>query len=226
MGLIYPVSKFCQLLTLKLFADYKVTGLEYVPPPGGPLIIVANHQSNFDPPLISACIPRKTWFLAKDTIFRGPVVSWFLTAYGAFPVKREAADLQAFRWTLRQLDNGQAVVVFPEGTRSRGGLQEASVGVVRLALKSQASLLPIGITGTERLGNVARVFYPTGRIRVNIGRVFTLPVLEGRPNREVLGSLTEMIMLRIAALLPESYHGFYAAKAHYTPTPVARDGGG
>ena len=211
MKFIYPVGNFLQRITLRLFADYKVTGRENVPPTG-PLIIVANHQSNFDPPLLGASVPRRTWFLAKDTIFRGPLAHWFMRSYGAFPVNRAGGDVRAYRWVLNQLGKGEAVVIFPEGTRNNGALQKAVPGIVRFALKAQAPLLPVGITGTERLGTWLRVFNPTGRLRVNIGPVFSIPSVQGRPSTEDLESLTDMIMYRIADLLPEEYRGVYGAK--------------
>lgn len=210
MGVIYPVSNVLQRLTLRLFADYKVMGRENVPPMG-PLIIVANHQSNIDPPLLAASLPRRIWFLAKDTIFRPAISDWFLRSYGAFPLNRASVDVRAIRWVMSQLDHGEAVAVFPEGTRSRGSLQKGLPGVVQLALKADVPLLPVGITGTERMGSCTRVFNPTGRIRINIGTVFSLPSIEGRLNTEVLQSLTDSIMRRIADLLPESYRGVYSA---------------
>ena len=213
---IYPVGNALQRMTLRLFADWKVTGRENVPPMG-PLIIVSNHQSNFDPPLLGASIPRRMRFLAKDSIFVGPGAHWFLTSYGAFPLNRGSGDVRAYRWVLGQLDKGQAVVVLPEGTRSRGGLSKANSGVARLALRSGAPLLPVGITGTERFGTWKRVFNPTGKIRVNIGQVFSLPSIDGQPSKEVLESLTELVMHRIAALLPESYQGAYRLAPEKSP---------
>lgn len=205
---VYPVCNLVQRITLRLFADWEVAGREHVPPMG-PLIVVANHQSNLDPPLLGASFPRRLWYLAKDNMFRGPIGTWFFRSYGAFPLNRSGADIAAYRWALRQLDRGQAVVIFPEGTRSPGSLGKAQTGVVRLALKSGAPLLPVGITGTERLGGYMRVLNPTGRIRVNIGTAFSMPSIEGRLNPEALESLTDTIMWRLAALLPESYQGAY-----------------
>ena len=210
MRVIYPVSNVLQRFTLRLFADYKVMGRENVPPMG-PLIIVANHQSNIDPPLLAASLPRRIRFLAKDTIFRPAIADWFLRSYGAFPLNREAVDVRAIRWVMSQLDHGEAVAVFPEGTRSKGSLQKGLPGVVQLALKADVPLLPVGITGSERMGSCTRVFNPTGRIRINIGTVFSLPSIEGRLNTEVIESLTDSIMRRIADLLPESYRGVYSA---------------
>ena len=205
---IRPASNFLQRRTLGLFADYEVTGRENVPPMG-PLIVVANHQSYVDPPILGASIPRRLWFLAKKEVFRGPVANWFFRSYGAFPLNREDRDIGAYRWVLNKLQHDGAVVLFPEGTRSPGAMKQATTGVVQLALKTQAPLLPIGITGTEHLGHFLTALHPTGRIRVNIGTVFTLPSLEGKPNKEVMQSLVDLVMQRVAALLPASYQGVY-----------------
>ena len=221
MEWIKPTANFLQGVTLRTFADWQVEGRENVPPMG-PLIIVANHQSNFDPPLLSTTIPRRTSFLAKSGIFKGAFAKWFLRSYGAFPVDRDKADIAAHRWALGQLDRDQAIVVFPEGTRNQGGMKKARQGVARLALKAQAPLLPVGITGTEGLGTWLRVLNPTGKISVKIGTLFSIPSVEGKPSRDVLDSLTEMIMLRIAALLPASYRGIYRINP---PEAVEASGG-
>ena len=211
MEFVNPITGFLQRLTLRAFADWQVVGRENVPPVG-PLVVVANHLSNFDPPLLSASIPRRTRFLAKKGMFKGPFANWFLRAYGAFPLDREGADVSAYRWVLNQLGHDEVIVFFPEGTRNKGGMKKAHPGVARLALKSQAALLPVGITGTERLGSYLRVVNPTGKLRVNIGTAFTIPFIEGSPSREVLDSITDMIMQRVAALLPASYQGVYRIK--------------
>ena len=208
MGFIYPVSNFIQKIFLRAFADWQVIGRENVLH-AGPLIIVANHQSNFDPTLLSVSMPRRTCFLAKESIFRGPLVTWFLRQYGAFPLNREGANVGAYRWALRQLELGHAIVVFPEGTRNPGAMKKAHTGVARLAWKTGAPLLPVGITGTAGLGHWMRAVFPTGTLRVNIGTAFSIPSITGRPNKEVLGSLTDMIMQRVAALLPASLQGVY-----------------
>ena len=223
MELINPVSNFIQSLTLRAFSDWRVTGRENVPPMG-PLIIVANHLSYLDGSLLSTSISRKTWFLAKKGLFKWPVSSWFFRSYGAFPLDRKRADPGAFRWALGQLHRGQAIVLFPEGTRSRGAMRKAQNGVTRLALAAQTPLLPVGITGTERLGSMLRILKPTGEIQVNIGTTFSMPSIDGKPSPAVLGSLTDMIMERIAALLPDSYRGVYGAGGPKTPAPPALAG--
>ncbi len=206
---VYDVCNLAQRISLRLFADYKVEGKENVPPMGR-LIIVANHQSNLDPALLGASLSRRIWFLAKDGMFSNWLVNWFLNSYGAFPLDRQSSDMRAYRWALGKLERDQALVVFPEGTRSKGSMNKAIPGVARLALKTGAPILPVGIVGTEHMGHWMRVVNPTGIIRVNVGNTFSLPSMDGRPSPAVLESLTDMIMQRVAALLPERYRGVYA----------------
>ena len=96
-------------------------------------------------------------------------------------------------------------------------------------MKSQATIVPVGISGTDGMNSPLHVFRPTGRLRINIGRAFTLPDIEGRPSAAVLQSMTDMIMSRVAMMLPPAYQGVYriggeAAKQGITPahtTPLA-----
>lgn len=96
MNLILPTAKFMQLAALKLFANLEVINSENVPP-FGPVIIVANHQSSADPPLITATAPRRVSFLAKRDIFSGPIVSWLLV-HG---------------WSILRVNNGDTCAVVP-----------------------------------------------------------------------------------------------------------------
>ena len=221
MELIYTASNVVQRACLRLFADWKVTGTENVPPMG-PLVIVCNHLSNLDPPLLGASLPRRIRFLAKRGLFTAnPAAGWFLRSYGAFPLNRDGVDVPAYRWALNELATDGALVLFPEGTRSEGAMAQAKTGVVNLALRFKAPILPVGITGTQHIGHWINVLHPTGTIRVNVGQVFSLPDIEGKPNKEILESLTTSIMLRIAELLPESYRGVYSDLSGRTRTPVA-----
>ena len=213
METLYPICRYLQGLTLKAFSNYKVNGKENVPPMG-PLLIVSNHLSYVDPSVLSNAIPRRLRFLAKDTIFRGFPISQMLKAYGAHPVNREGADIAAIRWARTQLSEDGALVMFPEGTRSDGSLIRGQHGVVTLIRMTGATILPVGITGTERLKLLLRIVNPTGNITVNIGTPFSLPPVEGRINKSLMKSMTDIIMERIAALLPKSYRGVYELYTH------------
>ena len=206
--LAYRLSNWAFRRVLTWFADWQVEGGENVPP-FGPLIVASNHLSNLDPPLLAVSIPRRLRFVAKRTLFRWGL-GVFLRAYGAYPVDRDGADAPAMLWALRLLQRDGTLVVFPEGHRNpRGGMRRGQPGLALLAIKSQAPILPVGIVGTEHLGPLWRVAFPTGRIRVHIGQPFTLPMVQGRVSREQLQALTDMVMERIALLLPPAYRGVY-----------------
>ena len=207
MDIVYRSCCFVQAITLKTFADWQVSGRENVPPMG-PLIVVSNHLSNFDSSALATSIPRRLRFLAKKEIFHWPA-TWFLDAYGAVPLDKKRFNLDSYKWALEKLRQDQAMVMFPEGARSHNGMRKGRPGVTHLALASQAPILPVGITGTQGLGSVLRVFNPTGKIRIQIGTPFTLPNIEGNVNKEILDSITDTIMAKVADLLPVSYQGAY-----------------
>mgnify|MGYP002525190722 FL=1 len=126
---------------------------------------------------------------------------------------RSAAGIDAVRVLMQNLERDRAVVIFPEGTRSpNGALQKGMLGVVYLALKSQAAILPVGITGTETFP-LWRIPFPFRKMKAKIGQPFTLPVIEGKPSKEVMSSLLDMVMGRIADQLPPEYRGLHAREA-------------
>jgi 1-acyl-sn-glycerol-3-phosphate acyltransferase len=211
MGLVYGTATYLMQGALRLFGDWKVEGRECVPPQG-PLLVVSNHQSNMDPPILSASIPRRVNFMAKRGLFHNPVASRMLKAYGAFPLNANGGDLAAIRRSTELLSQDAAMVIFPEGTRSPGAMRRAIPGIALVALRSGAPILPVGITGTERIGPIWQVAIPRGKFRVRIGQPFSIPPMEGRMGREQFEAITTMIMDRVAALLPESYRGVYALK--------------
>ncbi|MBF8267030.1 MAG: 1-acyl-sn-glycerol-3-phosphate acyltransferase [Dehalococcoidia bacterium] len=221
MGLVYHTSNVIMKGELRLYGDWRVEGAENVPPTG-PLLVVANHQSNIDPPLLAAALPRRIYFMAKRGLFSNPLSSLFLRSYGAFPLNRDGTDLAALQWSLRMLQQNAVLGVFPEGTRSPGAMRKAIPGVSMIALRSGAPILPVGITGSERLGPMWRVLLPTGKLRVRIGQPFSLPKPKGKLSREQLEATTTAIMERVAALLPESYRGVYALKGE---SPLSVGGG-
>ena len=190
----------------------EVTGREGVPP-YGPLIVVSNHLSYTDPPLLVASIPRPLYFICKGSRFVNPISKYVLGRFHVTPFDWSGLRVDAARLTLRMLAQDRAVVVFPEGHRSPDHTMKAGMlGVVYLALKSQAPILPVGLTGSEKIRGW-RMPLPLCRLSANIGQPFTLPLLEGRPSREVMASLLDLIMVRIADLLPAQYRGVYSTSA-------------
>jgi 1-acyl-sn-glycerol-3-phosphate acyltransferase len=200
-------------LTFNTLAKWKVEGKENIPPKG-PLLVVSNHLSNGDPPVVMVGFNRPLHALAKDGLFRNPVFGAYLRSMGAHSVNPDGTDKAAIRWALRLLAQDRAVLMFPEGTRSmKPGMRPAYIGVAYLALKSQAPVIPVALTGTEAIGPIWRLTIPLCSIHVRIGQAFTLPVIEGKLDKNVLQQMTELIMSRVAALLPPDYRGHYALPA-------------
>jgi 1-acyl-sn-glycerol-3-phosphate acyltransferase len=193
-------------LALWIISRWWVAGATRVPRSGG-LIVVANHLSLIDPPLLAASLPRRLRFMAKQELFesRGGV---FVRLFGAFPVRRFQADRQALRQARSLLENGEAVAMFPEGHRSDGnGMIAAHPGTALIALQSGAPVLPVAITGSEQIRSL-RFILQHPRITVTVGEPFVLP----RTGRIDSGAVEEaglLIMRSIAELLPPSYRGVY-----------------
>lgn len=185
----------------------EVIGLDNVPR-AGPALLVSNHLSNLDPTLLGGVISRHVYFMAKAEILDFPILGWGPRLYGAFPVHRGEADRQAVRTALTLLGDGNIVALFPEGHRSHDTcLQVANPGTALIALKSKAPILPVAITGTDRvMGRIWR----RPRIQVVLGHPFNLGNEFSSTGREGILSATSFIMGRVAALLPAERRGPYA----------------
>ena len=186
---------------------WRVEGKENIPRKG-PLIIVANHMTYVDPPLLSASVPRRITFMAKQELFRLSLMGLVVRAYGAFPVRRGGLDRVALRHSLELLKKGEVLGMFPEGKRSPSHqLQELQPGTALIAARSGVPIVPVGISGTEKVRGIGFIVRRP-RIDVKIGRPFTLP--SGENNKLDRSGLTQgsnLIMERIAELLPHSYRG-------------------
>ena len=187
--------------------------------PDGPLIIVSNHLSWFDIPLIGIAVPRQIAFMAKKEYFHSPFHRRLVDLYGGFTVERGAVDGTALKKAFEVLDGGRCLGIFPEGTRSKSlQLQQGHVGTAFIALHKNAYILPIGISGTEKIRikfqRITNILYRP-RVVLNIGEPFTLPDVQGHPSRKDRDRSTDIIMNKIADLLPESYRGVYRNNADH-----------
>ena len=210
MSILYSIGVVLAKGAYGAFGRYEVEGRERVPR-RGPLIVVANHMSNGDPPAVVAAVPRRLFLMAKRGLFAGSLIARILTDVGVHPLDRDGRDVSALLWGVRLLKQGNAVLFFPEGTRSRDArLRRGKTGAAYAALKTGAPVVPVGVTGTENIPGLLRVAMPLCRIGVRIGEPFTVPQPEGPVTRALLERTTDAIMERIAALLPEEYRGYYA----------------
>ena len=205
----YHIGTNTMRMLLRLFSRWRVIGKQNVPKKG-PLIVVANHLNLADPPLLSASIPRRIVFMVKHEFYYSVRGARFVRAFGAFPVHRGEVDREALHRAVKVLEDGQVLGMFPEGTRSPNAqMQHAYPGTALIALKSGAPILPVGISGTERIHGVKSVVLGHPHITVSIGQPFTLPSIHSKITTAQLRETTELIMHRISELLPESYRGAY-----------------
>lgn len=198
-GIWYNIGRFVALVYLKLFFKIKVQGLTNIPK-RKPFILCSNHINWMDPLTIGTTLPAsyRIHFMAKQEIFQNFITSLFFRKLGAFPVKRDNADLIAIKTAYQLLNDGQVLGLFPEGSRSKTGkLQKAYHGAALIAVRSGVPLVPIAISGPYRL------FKP---VNLYIGEPFVLPplVYDNREEKKKhLEEMSETIMFKIKELLPE-----------------------
>ena len=158
-------------IVFRLFSRVEITGLNQIPQ-NGPVVIAANHISNFDPLVIAAFVKRPLYFVAKVELFKYPIGAFFLKKLHAIPIKRGTFDRFALVTINDLLMQGKAILIFPEGTRIKTGeVGGFHPGASMFALRSQAALVPMAVVNTHKL-------FPMGfwqRVYLRIGAAIELP---------------------------------------------------
>jgi glycerol-3-phosphate dehydrogenase (NAD(P)+) len=164
-------------------------GREHIP--AGGVILASNHRSFLDPFVVGCCVGRPVFFVAKRELFRNPLIGWLLNCMGAFPVRRGQSDEESVKTALELLARGEAIVVFPEGTRIlNGSLGRPKRGVGRLVLQSGAPVVPVAVMGSERARDGWRI--KPVKVRVRCGAPMTFPKVDAPPPR-LAGAVTDRI---------------------------------
>ncbi len=188
-------------------------------PAHGPLILLSNHVNFLDVPVVFTHLyPRVVTGFAKAETWDSPFLGPLFTLWRAIPLRRGEADMGAIRQALAALEAGCILGLAPEGTRSGDGrLQRGHAGVVTLALRSGAPLLPCVFYGGERFWSNLRRLRRTD-FHIIVGQPFYLDARGERVTRQVRQQMTDEIMYRLAALLPPEYRGVYADLSAATTT--------
>jgi len=180
-------------------------------PESGAVILACNHASILDPPLVGCGLHRECTFLARETLFRFPPIRWLFTQWQAVPLDRDGGGPSGMKRIVAALGNGRAVILFPEGTRTRdGGLQSVRHGVGLIVVKSGAPVVPVRVWGTfEAYGRDVKVPKPK-RVTVKYGE--PMPFLEVREEaktcskerlKEIYQEIANQIMAAIGRLEPK-----------------------
>jgi 1-acyl-sn-glycerol-3-phosphate acyltransferase len=201
------------LITIKsildIFTSYEFIDVDNLPAQGG-VILALNHMSYLDTPLLLTNPIRKDLIGLVTTKYKtNRFVSWFTDTAEGIWINRDAADFTAIRSASKALKKGLAVGIAPEGTRSKNGqLQKGKPGLVMLAVKTGAPIVPVGITGTESAFSDLKHFRRP-KLSARFGKPFIIPPFEQGSRSEDIKKWTHELMLRITSLLPKSYHGVY-----------------
>lgn len=193
----------------RLLTRLEIKGAENIPEEGG-CLLVTNHISRLDTPALLVTATRRIYPLAADKYKNFPVFNWLLNISEAIWINRTEFDREALLNSIAVLKRGDVLGIAPEGTRSRNGtLQKAKSGVAFLAARTGVPIVPVGITGTNTmLQDFSRL--RRMQIYVTYGEAFYLPKY-GKLTADELETTTDLIMGRLAALLPPTHRGVYAA---------------
>lgn len=210
-GVVFTIGRAVLRPLLRLRFRPLVSGTEHIPE-SGPVLLASNHLAGVDTIIIPSFSPRKVQFLAKASLFEGRLKGWFFRQIGAIPVHREAGSaaqvaLDAGREVLAA---GQVFAVFPEGSRSRDGrLYRGRSGAAFMAIETGATVVPVGLVGTNRKLVDPRTGKPA-RVEVRFGQPVSLDDLAGMPGGAARREATERIMAAIHALSGQERADGYA----------------
>ncbi|MEW6557953.1 MAG: lysophospholipid acyltransferase family protein [Elusimicrobiota bacterium] len=157
-------------------------------PQAGPYILAANHLSYADPPLVGTCIRKQIYFIAKKQLFKIPILGWLIKHTNAFPVDRDAVDISALKSALKILQNGNILLIFPEGTRYKPGkTRKLKNGAAMLAIATNLPVIPVAVINSDNL-------FKFRRLKVKFGTPLKFD------SKENYDTITERIMSEIESM--------------------------
>jgi len=187
----------------RLYFRLTAIGIEHIPT-SGPVVLVANHSSFMDPPLLSAVVPRVIYFLMLHHHYYHPRFHWLFSRLPCIPVKRSGASMSAMKSCLDVLQHEQVLCIFPEGGISEEhkakGLRQ---GAALMATKARAPIIPVAMQGVSAALPLGKILPRPRRITIRFGEAITPPDWEAR-DKEQLQRLTEEMMARIHDLLRDA----------------------
>ena len=183
---------------LHVYFRGRIYGSDNVPKEG-PLVVVSNHASYFDPPILSSCVRRPVAYMAKEELFNIPALKQVIKLSGAYPVKRTAADRSAIRAAIAALNQGWAAGIFLQGTRSPDErITTPKLGAAMIAAKAKVPLLPVSLWGTQAILQKGSPLPKPVPVTVRIGNLIEAP---NSTNKEELQAITD----KCAAVINEMH---------------------
>lgn len=207
--LSFVINNIIQFLTA-IICRLDVAEIKKIPQKG-PVLLVANHVNFLEVPVLRVRMGlRPVVALAKRETWDIPFLAFLFNMWGGIPIRRGEADMMAFSKSVEVIKSGKILVAAPEGTRSsHGRLQKGYPGIVLMALRSEAPVLPIALWGHENFWDNIKHLRRTD-FNLRVGNPFRLNDHDKGLTREVRQQMTDEVMYQIAALLPEKYRGVYS----------------
>ena len=188
---LYRIAHWLMTFIFHVLFPVRIHGSRALPE--GPVIVVANHKSNWDAPLVSDLFDRHVAWLAKVELFKNPVLRWLMNQLGALPVDRGSSDIAAIRSCINLLGEGKVLGIFPQGTRVHDDSSfEMAGGASMIALRSKASVVPIRILGNYKLFRRS--------VNVYIGEAFVPFDPNARVNRDTISEISAEVKRRVLEL--------------------------
>lgn len=204
---------------LKKYANIKIQGFENAEKAEGPIIFVSNHLSNSDGLILSNILKEKydPYFVAGVKLNGDPITKIGMDIVKHIAIKPDSADKEAINNMVKACKNGENLLIFPEGTRSRtGAMIEAKKGILLIVRLTKATIVPIGMSGTDKLlpiskeGDMGGEEWCHSDVNINFGEPIKIPAKNKEESKhEYEERCMNTIMKSIAVLLPESYRGVY-----------------
>lgn len=200
----YRAFRRLVLIVWRLMFRPNVVGAQHIPE-SGPVLLAPIHRSNIDFAYLIFATDRKTFFMAKHTLWKVPVLSHLIQTMGAFPVKRGTADRESMKNAEEVLRQGQALVLFPEGTRQEGDdVKELMDGAMFLATRCGVPVVPVGLGNTEKAMRKGAKLPRPVRTSIVIGEPILPPVIDGRIPRSLVTEQTELLRVGLQKAYDEA----------------------
>lgn len=215
----YDLAWFVDRIFAPVLSKPEFYGRENIPRTGA-VLFTANHLSQWDIFFMHYLLPRPGFWMTKKEHFEVPIFGGWARIFGAFPVERGAYNREALQFSVDKIKNGHLVIIFPEGHRSSDfQTGPGHSGAALVAARADALIVPVGFSGTEKISR-RKEYDAKGkkikpRVVVRVGQPYRLPREDKNGRRLDLDELSDIMMSKIAELLPPEYQG------HYAPAPLA-----
>jgi len=193
----------------KVLVRMEVQGRENIPASGAFILAPGAHRSNIDTFVVSVITRRRMRFMGKDSLWKHAAPDWFFSALGGFPINRDVADREALNQTMALVQEGEPVVMFPEGTRRTGPTiddEDLRDGVAYIASRAQIPIVPVGIGGAERVMPPKAKYLRPSKMALIVGEPILPPPLKdnGRVSRTAVRELTDELRITLQGLFDEA----------------------